>query len=88
MSERPMLPVRTIRPRPMLPVLSRTDQPDANNTPRDVSVSLTNAEFEALQYVFDFVDRIELLHNVRWHRQALADARMALDALSDGMGLS
>jgi len=74
--------------RPWFPVLSGTDQPDADNTPRTVSVSLTNAEFEALQYVFDFVDRIELLHSVRYHRQALADARMALDALSDGLGLS
>ena len=74
--------------RPMLPVLSRTDQPDANNTPRDVSVSLTNAEYEALCYLVDWCASEPYFGHARRDVQALADARMALDALSDGMGLS
>ena len=88
MSERPMLPVRRIRPRPMLPVLSGTGRPDANNTPRDVSVSLTNAEYEALRYVVDYCASEPYFGHARREQQALADACMALDALRDGLGLS
>ena len=86
MSERPMLPVRRIRPRPMLPVL--TGCRDANNAPRDVSVSLTNAEYEALRYLVDYCASEPYFGHGRRDVQALADARMALDALSDGLGLS
>jgi hypothetical protein len=85
MSERPMWPVRR---RPMVPVLSGTGRPDANNTPRDVSVSLTNAEYEALCYLVDYCASEPYFGHGCRDRQALADACVALDALRDGLGLS
>ena len=74
--------------RPMWPVLSGTGRADANNTPRDVSVSLTNAEYEALVYLVDYCASEPYFGHARRERQALVDARVALDALRDGLGLS
>jgi predicted DNA-binding protein (UPF0251 family) len=51
--------------------------------PRDVRVSLSVAEFEALRYLVDYCGSQYEFRHARTARQALSDARMAVDVLGE-----
>ena len=78
----------SLPPRPMLPVLSQGAGRDAHNIPREVSVALSNAEYEALCYLVDYCTVEPYFGIGSRDRQALADARMAVHALREGLMLS